>query len=92
MLTSVRKIEGNVQVNLKHCFIGLFPYARATTRGRRFIVCVCVCVCTQVMEKMLRKYLNDENLRSRVDELTGTIVFHGNHRGKIVKWLKQMGF
>ena len=46
----------------------------------------------QVMEKMLREHLNESNLRSRVDELTGTITFHGNHRGKIVKWLKEMGF
>lgn len=45
-----------------------------------------------MMEKMLRNYLNERNLRSRVDELTGTITFHGNHRGKIVKWLKEMGF
>ena len=49
-------------------------------------------VMLQVMEKMLRSYLSEANLRSRVDELTGTITFHGNHKGRIVKWLKDMGF
>ena len=57
-----------------------------------FHACMHVSVVLQVMEKMLRKHLNEKNLRSRVDELTGSIVLHGNHRGKIVKWLKQMGF
>ena len=52
---------------------------------------MCVLI-LQVMEKMLRRHLNVKHLRSRVDELTGSIVFHGNHRDKIVKWLKQMGF
>ena len=46
----------------------------------------------QVMEKMLRDHLNVINLRSRADTLTGSIVLHGNHRDRVIRWLKRMGF
>ena len=44
------------------------------------------------MEKMLREYLQVENLRSKVDQVTGSIVLVGNHRTEVRAWLKTLGF
>ncbi len=47
----------------------------------------------QVLERLLRQHLQgDDVLRSRADELTGSVTLIGNHRDKVVKWLKDLGF
>ena len=46
----------------------------------------------QAMERMLRSHLNEKRLLSRVDELTGSIVFHGNYRAEVKLWLLSLGF
>lgn len=105
MLTLVKNIEGNLQVNFTEINSStctpspqdLFseekkPWVRVYRNYCSIQHLTIIIGRLQVMEKMLRKYLNETNLRSRVDELTGKIIFHGNHRGRIVKWLKEMGF
>ena len=44
------------------------------------------------MEKMLRDHLQIENLRCKVDEVTGSIVLNGDHRVEVRRWLKSLGF
>ncbi len=44
------------------------------------------------MEKMLREHLEVDNLRSKVDQVTGSIMLLGNHRTEVRTWLKTLGF
>jgi translation initiation factor 1 (eIF-1/SUI1) len=44
------------------------------------------------MEAMLREYLEVDNLRSKVDGVTGSIVLQGDHRVEVRRWLKSLGF
>lgn len=46
----------------------------------------------RALEKMLRDHLATDNLRSRADELTGSVTLSGNHRDAVIKWLKTLGF
>ena len=46
----------------------------------------------QKLEQMLRQYLQVVNLRSRVDEVTGSIFLSGDHRIAVRKFLKELGF
>ncbi len=46
----------------------------------------------QQMEQMLREHLQVDNLRCKVDGVTGSIVLHGDHRVEIRRWLKGLGF
>ncbi|XP_064402838.1 uncharacterized protein LOC135348526 [Halichondria panicea] len=45
-----------------------------------------------VLERMLRQHLGVDGLRSRADEITGSVTLIGNHRDQVIKWLKNLGF
>ena len=44
------------------------------------------------MEQMLRDHLEVDNLRCKVDVITGSIVLTGNYRTEVKGWLKSLGF
>jgi len=46
----------------------------------------------QKMERLLQQYLQVDNLRTRVDEVTGSIVLSGDHRKPVRRFLKELGF
>jgi len=49
-------------------------------------------LCVQAMERMLRSHLRVKQLLTRVDEISGSIILHGNYREPVIVWLKSLGF
>jgi len=84
-LTQIRKIDGNVMVCQRE---------RERERGRTSLLLFIYQIHSspQAMERMLRIHLNEKQLLSRVDELTGSIVLHGNYREEVKLWLLSLGF